>query len=92
MNDLTFQNNIVYNWIAGHHRPTASCVDGIVARNGLNNLTVANNDFVLTGQTPVAWQSNPFSAASETWRNNRYDSVKADNTSTPYFRLNGVRT
>src|SRR5205814_466577 len=86
INDLTLQNNVVWGWTKGL-TINAGMVDGATSRNGINGLLVANNDFQNAAATPVLEHGNFYVPGYETWRNNRYNSTKADSSSTPYFRL-----
>jgi hypothetical protein len=90
INNLTIENNIVYDWmqgmaLAGNLRPGGS------GYTSLNNLTVRNNDF-----QRVRWEYHhiishwmPVNRGEENWSNNRY---YEDTSQGEWYGVGGSKT
>ena len=76
INDLTIQNNIVYNWNkAVYINP--GFANGANNRFGYKGVSFLNNEFQQSVAAPAVFHGPSYSPAVETWSGNRYDSLSS---------------
>jgi hypothetical protein len=88
INDLTIEDNIVFNWREGMSlAPTLQ--PGVKGPKGLNGLVVRDNDFQSPTSSRIVNHASPFDASAERWSNNRYFD---DSASSGWFTVGTTKT
>src|SRR5205085_590382 len=81
INDLTIEHNFIRKWFSSAWS-TSNFTDGASGANGLNALTVRNNDFQVVNGTNEITHGQAYRSVSEAWSGNRYyDDSAATNQS-----------
>jgi hypothetical protein len=88
INDLTIQDNTVYNWHSAISLKSGLKAGG-TGYNALNRLVVRDNRFQNLFSDKIVTHAISYSSASETWANNRYYD---DAASSGWFSLAGTTT
>ena len=88
LNDLTIQQNIVYDWYQALSTDSAY-LPGASGFKALNGLVVRDNDFQQTISTRLLQHGNGYDGSAEMWDDNHYWD---DSPASGWFSVNGTTT
>jgi hypothetical protein len=86
INDLTIENNVVYNWYQAVWL-TSGLVPDSTGPHALNGLIVRNNKFSNMISSLIVDHASPYSSTAETWQTNTYNDNGAESG---WFKLLGT--